>query len=104
VVWNSGASPTDPFYGIQGQRFTSGGGFSGGEFQVNTYTNGYQWMRHGRPIAVRPDGQFVVTWGSPGSTGTDLSGWSVQARQFPEPVFADGFESGDTTGWSATVP
>ena len=58
-------------------------------------------------------GNFVITWSSIGSPGND-SDESVQGRIYcltcedpdfePGPFFADGFESGDTTGWSASVP
>jgi hypothetical protein len=103
VVWSSASSPDDAWRSVQGQRFGSDGAAVGGEFQVNTYVNGLQQTRFGRPVAVRPDGQFVVTWHGSGD-GTDTSWYSVNARQFPEPIFADGFESGDTTAWSTTVP
>jgi len=44
------------------------------------------------------DGSFLVVWGDPGSEG-------VFGRFVTTPVtFADGFESGDTSFWSVTVP
>jgi len=52
-------------------------------------------------IAATPDGQFVVTWHSNGSTGNDDDWYSIQARRFAGliGIFVDGFESGDTGAW-----
>lgn len=50
-------------------------------------------------VAFGSEGHGVVAWtddfqeGSPG----------VFVRRFESPIFSDGFESGDTSGWSATV-
>jgi hypothetical protein len=57
-------------------------------------------------IAATPDGQFVVTWHSNGSTGNDDDWYSIQARRFAGliGIFVDGFESGDTTAWTDTSP
>ncbi len=49
------------------------------------------------------DGDFVVAWESEGSGGDDTSGYSIQ-RSPVALIFTDGFESGDTTAWSSTVP
>jgi hypothetical protein len=61
----------------------------------------------GRPrVASSPDGQFVVTWHSHGSTGNDDDLASIQARRFAglAGIFVDGFESGDTTAWTDMIP
>lgn len=50
---------------------------SGAEFQVNTYTTGYQQEPD---LAIQPDGGFVVVWQSRGSPGSD-PGLSIQARR-----------------------
>ena len=51
----------------------------GDEFQVNSYTSGYQ----GRPsVAVDSSGNFVVVWDSPGSYGTDDDWSSVQGQRY----------------------
>jgi hypothetical protein len=44
-----------------------------------------------------------VVWVSDGSSGTDTSGTSIQGQRFALPLFSDGFESGDTSVWSATL-
>jgi hypothetical protein len=73
----------------------------GPQFQVNTYTPNRQDFPK---LAMSPGGEFVVTWRSEGSPGPDQSGDSVQAARFQAVLFADGFESGDTSGWSQTTP
>lgn len=51
----------------------------GPEVQANAYTTFGQWAP---AVAVAPDGTFVVAWSSEGSSGTDTSQASVQARRF----------------------
>lgn len=51
----------------------------GPESQANAYTTYGQWAP---AVAVAPDGTFVVVWASEGSSGTDTSQASVQARRF----------------------
>ncbi|MGB5341690.1 MAG: hypothetical protein WBP67_06320 [Thermoanaerobaculia bacterium] len=103
VVWTSyGSYGTDSSgESIQGQRYDSGGAPMGGQFQVNAYTTTSQR----RPaVAVGADGDFVVVWDSGGSFGTDNSSRSIQGQRFSVSIFSDGFESGDTSVWSNTVP
>jgi hypothetical protein len=66
VVWESDGQDGDSA-GIFGQRYDSTGAPIGSEFQVNTYTTGYQ---------VYPDvagwaGQFVVVWTSQDQDGSE---------------------------------
>ena len=86
VVWTSfGSSGSDANHSIQGQRYDSAGSRVGSEFQVNTYTTGFQ----GYPsVAARADGDFVVAWqsgGSYNSAGQDGSFASIQAQRFTVP-------------------
>jgi len=95
VVWSSYGSPADPdHWSIQRQAFTSDGGPSGGQGQVNTtvvYTQG------GAPgLSMSRHGDFVATWG--------VDGFHIRARIFRNTLFIDGFESGDTSLWSVSVP
>ena len=62
---------------IFARRFASDGTAQGAEFQVNTYTTGSQ---RGSDVARHASGNFVVTWGSNGSPGSDQDAYSVQAR------------------------
>ena len=41
----------------------------------------------------------MAVWHSEGSDGTDDSEESIQMRRFESFIFADGFESGDTSAW-----
>jgi hypothetical protein len=104
VVWRSeGSSGTDDSESsIQGRRYASDGALAGPEFQVNTYTPSFQ----GAPaVEIDSRGRGVVVWASLGSSGSDLMGYSIQGQRFALPhIFSDGFESGDTTIWSSTVP
>ena len=60
IVWESFLQDGDR-YGIYGQRFNSAGTPLGSEFRVNTTTvNG----QHDAYIAMTPNGNFVVVWGS----------------------------------------
>ena len=103
VVWESFGSSGNDFSlrSIQGQRYDADGVATGGEFQVNTFITNHQY----RPmVATDASGTFVVVWTSIGSAGTDNSGGSIQGQRFATPLFADGFESGDTSAWSSTLP
>ncbi|HSM12703.1 MAG TPA: hypothetical protein VLA66_01425, partial [Thermoanaerobaculia bacterium] len=83
VAWTSngsGGTDTDGM-SIQARRYDALGNPLGGEFQVNTYTTGYQL----RPaLAVDGQGSFVVAWASFGSSGTDTDGYSIQAQRYDQ--------------------
>jgi len=64
VVWMS-FGQDGSFTGVFGQRFDNTGP-AGGEFQVNTYTTGYQYIP---AVAMDPSGNFVVVWASDGQDG-----------------------------------
>lgn len=70
VIWESWKQDiiTPSGYGIFGQRFDSNGTKMGGEFQINTYTNDYQWLGD---IESFDDGSFVVVWCSWEQDGDD---------------------------------
>jgi S-layer family protein len=84
VVWISydpvGPSQDGSLAGIFGQRFSAAGTRLGGEFQVNTYTTGFQY---GPTVAMASsgtfDGNFVVAWESAGQDG---SGYGVFGQRF----------------------
>lgn len=81
VVWTSDGSEgsdTDDS-SVQGQRYSAAGTPLGTEFQVNTYTTNGQSTSD---VAADSAGNFVVTWMSYGSMGSDTDGPSVQARRF----------------------
>jgi hypothetical protein len=81
VVWQDGTAPGggggQPGRGVLGQRYSSAGVALGPEFQVETYTTGFQGMP---AIVVQPlTGSFVVTWESEGQDG---SGRGIYAQRF----------------------
>src|SRR5262245_33646355 len=49
------------------------------QFQVNTYTTGYQEYAS---VASDASGNFVVVWESEGSPGGDTSSFSIQGRRY----------------------
>jgi hypothetical protein len=55
----------------------------GAQFQVNTYTDNYQYRRS---VAADADGGFVVVWQSYGSSGTDTSSFSIHAQRYRDPA------------------
>jgi len=87
---------------VHAREVTSLGSVLGTEFVVNTYSTGVQ----GFPVAARTiDGEFIVVWHGDGSFGTDTDEWSIQGqRAATATLFSDGFESGDSSGWSSVVP
>lgn len=101
VVWSSNNDYYGPQYDdVVGRVYDRTGAPVGGEFQVNTYTtwNVFPFAAVGASGA----GRFVVAWDS---NGQDGSGRGIFGRRFVlPPIFSDGFESGDTSGWDATVP
>ena len=99
VAWMSYASSgtdTDA-WSIHAQRYAADGSPTGGQFQVNSYTTGGQYNP-----AVGSDGGdgFVVVWESYGSSGSDSSDLSIQARRFA----ADGTPAGDDFQVNTTTP
>ncbi len=79
VVWQSFDGTSPSFYSVQARRYASNGVPVGDEFRVNTYTTIYQAKAS---VAMDADGDFVVVWNSPGSSGTDTSSSSVQGRRY----------------------
>jgi hypothetical protein len=102
VVWYSfsGDGTDSDSASIQGQRYSANGSPIGGQFQINTYTTSSQ-----RWPAVAMGTEIVVVWDSIGSNGTDSSNASVQGQRYDSGVIlVDGFESGDTSAWTDSVP
>ncbi|MEZ5428821.1 MAG: hypothetical protein R2747_21430 [Pyrinomonadaceae bacterium] len=60
IIWES-ENQDGSGYGVYGQRYNSAGVPLGGEFQINTYTQGNQ---HDPDMAMAPNGDFVVVWSS----------------------------------------
>jgi hypothetical protein len=79
VAWQGvGSDGTDTSsWSVHAQRFDATGAPQGGQFQVNTYTTGYQRYPE---VGIDDQGAFVVVWESAGSNGTDTSEFSVQGQ------------------------
>jgi hypothetical protein len=75
VVWGS-AGQDGSSDGVYGQRFDSNGNKVGSEFQVNTWTAGWQGTSF---VTSLSDGGFVVVWES---TGQDGSGFGLYGQRF----------------------
>jgi hypothetical protein len=89
VVWQSfGSSGGDTASdSIQGQRYNSAGTAQGSQFQVNSYTSGYQ---RSPVVAIDSDGDFVVAWYSNGSSAGDTSMESIQGQRYNSAGTAQG--------------
>lgn len=70
VVWESWKQDiaTPSGYGLYGKIFDSNGAVVKDEFQINTYTNDYQWFGD---VDTYDDGRFVVVWCSWEQDGHD---------------------------------
>jgi uncharacterized repeat protein (TIGR01451 family) len=83
--------------GIAARRFSASGMPVGVELRLNRSQEGEQSL----PSATYThDGTFYVTWESEDTSGDGLT--EILAAQ-PDVVFADGFESGSSHEWSASV-
>jgi hypothetical protein len=87
VVWTDIADHDGDDSGTFGQRFDRGGTRRGAEFQVNTFTTGYQGYYGDVSVATRKRGDFVVSWQSYGQ----VAGWDVFGRRYAD----DGLPIGD---------
>lgn len=104
TAWEGFASADDDDdpQSIQAGRFDADGSpLDTTDVQVNCFTVGSQV----RPVVAElPEGRAVVVWESP-QADDDLDDSSVHMRLLqPSKIFVDGFESGDTSAWSTTVP
>jgi len=97
VTWFSLGSDggDDDLQSVQAQRISDSGGPIGDQFQVNTYTTRGQ---SSSAVAMSPTGDFVITWDSEGSVGTDQSN-AIEAQLF-DALFRDSFEIDGMGRWT----
>lgn len=103
VSWLSAGSndSDDSGTSIQSQLLRADGSFLDGETQINSFTTSTQ---RSPAVSAHSNGDFVVVWDSQGSPEGDSSGYSVQGRRSRGALlFADGFETGNVSAWSASV-
>src|SRR5438093_1589767 len=86
IVWAS-QGQDGAGYGVYAQRFNAAGVAAGAEFRVNATTAGDQFQPS---VAMDQDGDFVVSWSSPGQDGS--TGLGVIARRFNSAGVAQGGE------------
>jgi hypothetical protein len=100
VVWSNYAQDAS-FDGIFGQRYDASGTPQGAEFQVNSYTPGYQLLPS---VASDASGSFVVVWIS--FPGQDGSAAGVFGQRYDASGTAQGaeFQVNSYTAYSQSVP
>lgn len=81
VVWQGARAVAPGFQEttVAARRYDANGEPMGDEFRVDSYPTG---NRFHPAVAMDPNGGFVVTWYSYGSSGTDSDGTSVQAQRY----------------------
>ena len=99
AVWTSELQLDGVSEEVYGQRFDASGELVGGEFQVNTQATDDQDVPS---IAGGVNEEFMVVWRSFGDHDGSAAG--VFGQRFAIALFADGFESGDTSAWSTVSP
>lgn len=87
---------------VLARRFDSAGAPLGDDFQVNTYTLGYQYPG---AVVTEPNGRFTVVWAGEAQGSSDTDAWAVVGARFD----ASGSRLGDefvintlTTGYQAS--
>lgn len=100
VTWAStGTSGTDTNRSVQVGRLSADGMLVGQDFQVNTWTTGYQ--QH-PAVSATPSKEIVVVWEGGYDDPVKYYEYGIWGQRFDEDLlFASGLEFGDTTGWSA---
>ena len=99
VVWDGDAASGGSFDEIWGRRLQGNGTLVGDEFRINTNISNRQVFP---AIGGSEHGEFLVVWHSwtEDGNGTGVAG----QRLWVTGIFQDGFESGDTSGWSSVTP
>jgi len=101
VTWES-ADQDGSDLGIFSRSIDSSGAFISREIQFNNHVAGIQY----RPgVARSQTGGYWVTWASGGQDGSGDGIFGVfGAAPVIVNIFTDGFETGDTSGWSSSTP
>jgi hypothetical protein len=95
VAWSREDRDGDS-YGVVARRFDPAGGLVGDELVVNTFTTGAQVLPAVAPLGA---GLFALAWDS---SDQDGSQHGIFGQRIGDLVHRDGFETGDTSRWSAT--
>lgn len=102
VVWQSTGSFGDDTDAVsaQARQFDFEGGPGSPQFQVNSFTPGFQYS----PVLARGSGATVAVWSTQIPTVPAFDHSTIRAQRFAAVLFADGFETGDASRWSSIVP
>ena len=103
VVWASTASSgTDAGWSVQMRRLAADGMLVDEDFQVNSWTTGYQ--KH-PAVSATPSKEIMVVWEGGYDDPVKYYEYGIWGQRFDEDLlFASGFEFGDLSGWSSTTP
>jgi hypothetical protein len=102
VTWQSYRQDYNGNYNIYAQRYYSGGGAKGSEFQVSSFTN---TSNINSAVAMDDAGDFVVAWQSY-DYNNYYSYYDIYARRYNSSGVPDGpeFRVNDFTGWYQENP
>ncbi len=104
VAWTSYPNQDGSSRGVFAQRYDAAGVAQGSEFQVNTFTTGWQE----RPsVAMDADGDFIVAWHSNGQDDpSNVYDFGVYAQRYDRAGVALGseFQVPSVTDWNQTSP
>ncbi len=91
ISWQSSGQDAPGFegYGIYARRYNSAGVAQGGEFRVNTETDGDQVNP---TIAIDTDGDFIISWQSSGQDAPGFEGYGIYAQRYSSAGVAQGGE------------
>ena len=98
IAWESNMGPSPNGLEVRSQRFDASGTPVGGEFIVNSYTTGSQFLYS---VAVDAQGNFVTVWDETGRDGSDYgsfgwrTAWNNNARrgaEFQSNTFTTGYQ------------
>jgi hypothetical protein len=84
VIWDDESQTGGDTSGwaVRGQIFNADGGKAGGEFLVNTTTDGDQGDQYESAATALGDGRFIVTWSDFSRRGGGTWGWAVRGQIF----------------------
>ncbi len=100
VTWTSDQD-SDDSYGIYAQRYQADGTAVGSEFQVNTFTTGFQYAP---AVSGLNDGGFIVTWQSEGQAGSGSGSGTGYYDVFGQRYDANGDLVGSEFQINSTTP
>jgi hypothetical protein len=101
VVWQDGTvgGGGGAGRGVFGQRYDSSGAPLGAEFQVETYTTGFQGFPS---VSADASGDFVVVWHSDGQDGSDLGVFGQRYSSAGSPLGPEFRVNTYTTGFQGS--